>query len=203
MQLVLFLCEVKINAAADTLDPPRAPLAQYLSYAHDSGVSGNKNIEVAREAVHKRRELKKLLHELFGIGAALKINGELKTAEVCFVAHVVYLFDLAGLYKLGHLIDDGLGGRGIRYLVYLDYILLRKVTPSGAHLEASAPGVVDSFHLGAVVHYLAAGRKIGSRHGEKNIALWILKIFYCCATGLFKVKAAYLACHADGDAGIA
>lgn len=48
------------------------------------------------------------------------------TAEVCFVAHVVYLFDLAGLYKLGDLIDDSLGGRGIRYLVYLDYILLRE-----------------------------------------------------------------------------
>ena len=77
------------------------------------------------------------------------------------------------------------------------------MTPSGAHLEASAAGIVDSLHLGTVVNYLAPGRKIGSRHGEENIALRILKIFYRCAAGLFKVKAAYLACHADGYAGVA
>ena len=130
MQLVLFLCKVKIHAAADTFYAPCRPLAEYLPDAHYSRISSNEDIEVAREAVHKRGELKKLLHELFGIGAALKVNGKLQAAEVCFVAHIVYLFDPAGLYELGNLIDNRLGGRRIGDLVDLNDILFLKIAPS-------------------------------------------------------------------------
>ena len=173
MQLILFLGQVKIHTAADTFHAPCAPLAEYLPHAHDLGVAGDKDVEVAGEAVHKRGEPEQLLHELFGVGTALEIDGELKTAEVGLVSHIVYLTHLAGLNKLCDLVNDGFGRGGIGYLVNLDDVFLLDIAPAGSDLEAATAGVIDVLHLRTVVDYLTAGGEIGCRHGREQVALGV------------------------------
>ena len=51
-------------------------------------------------------ELEELLHELFGVDAALEVDGELQAGQVRLVAHVADLLDLAGLDELGDLVDE-------------------------------------------------------------------------------------------------
>ena len=112
---------------------------------------------------HSGVSRKSFLHDLLGICAALEVDGELQAAEVGLVAHVGHLTQLARLDEFGHLVDDGLDGRGIRDLIDLDDVFLRQVPPAGAHLHAAAAGAVDLGHLVTVVQDLAAGRKVRRR----------------------------------------
>ena len=158
----LFL-QVEEHAPADALHAPGDPLVEDLAHAHHARVAGDEDVEVAGEAVAQRREPEELLHDLLGICAALEVDGELQAAEVGLVAHVGHLTQLARLDEFGHLVDDGLDGRGIRDLVDLDDVFLRQVPPAGAHLHAAAAGAVDLGHLVTVVQDLAAGRKVRRR----------------------------------------
>ena len=91
------------------------------------------------------------MHDLLGVCAALEIDGELQAAEVGLVAHIGHFAQLARLDQLGHLVNHGLDGRGIRDLIDLDDVFLRQMPPAGAHLHAATAGAIDLGHLVAVV----------------------------------------------------
>ena len=146
----LFL-QVEEHAPADALHAPGDPLVENFAHAHHARIAGNEDVEVAGKAVAQRREPEELLHDLLGVRAALEVDGELQAAEVGLVAHVGHFAQLARLDELGHFIDNGLHGRGIRDLIDLDDVFLLQVPPAGAHLHAAATGAVDPGHLVPVV----------------------------------------------------
>lgn len=168
MELGALFLQVEEHAPADALHAPGDPLVEDLAHAHHARVAGNEDVEVAGKAVAQRREPEELLHDLLGVRAALEVDGELQTAEVGLVAHIGHLAQLARLDKLGHLVNDGLHGRGVRDLIDLNDVLLRQVPPAGTHLKAAAAGAVDLGHLVPVVQDLAAGRKVGAGSVESR-----------------------------------
>ena len=203
MQLLLLLAQVEEHAAADALDAPRRPLFEYLAHAHHAGIARDEDVEVAGECVLERRHAEELLHELVGVRSALEVYSQAQTAQVGLVAHVVYLAYLPRLYKLRDLVDDRFRGRGIRNFVYLYYVLFLDIAPARPHLEAAAPRAVDVLHLRAVVYDLAPGGEVRCRHGREQVMLRVAQPRDGRVADLGEVKAAYLACHAYGDAGIA
>ena len=71
MQALALALQIKIDAAADALRTPGRPLLQDTPDAQHHRRACNQNVEVAAEAVLQRRQFAELLHELFGIYAAL------------------------------------------------------------------------------------------------------------------------------------
>ena len=200
MELGALFLQVEEHAPADALHAPGDPLVENFAHAHHARIAGNEDVEVAGKAVAQRREPEELLHDLLGVRAALEVDGELQAAEVGLVAHVGHFAQLARLDELGHFIDNGLHGRGIRDLIDLDDVLLRQVPPAGAHLHAAATGAVDPGHLVPVVQNLAAGRKIRRRERREQVMVRVLEVGDRRAADLLEVEAADLAGHANGDA---
>ena len=200
MQLVLLFCKVKEDPAANTVHTPGGPLFQYLPYSHDLGIACHKDVEVAGKSLLQRSELKELLHQLVWVSPTFKVDCKLQTGQICLVPHIVYFFYLAGLDEFRHLVDYGLGGCGIGYLVYLDYILFWEIAPAGTYLKAAPSGTVDILHGTAVIDYLASGGKIRGRQSRQQIMLRIFQVFDCRLADLGEVKAADLAGHTHGYA---
>ena len=106
MQLVLLLVEVEEHAAANAFGAPRRPLIEQLGYAEHARHACNQHVEVAGEAVLQGSHLHQLGHQLFRVGAALEVNGDLQTGKIGLVAHIGNLAHLAVLDQLGDLVDD-------------------------------------------------------------------------------------------------
>ena len=202
VQLGLLFVQLEKDAPADALHAPRRPLVENLAHAHDARVARDEDVEVAGKAVAQRRELKELLHELFRVGTALEVDGKLQAAQIGLVAHVGDLAQLARLHQLRHLVDDGFHRGGVRDLVDLENVLLRQEPPAGSHFHAAAAGAVDALHLLAVVENLAPGREIGRGHGGQQIVLRVFEVRDRRFAHFGQIKAADLARHADGNAGI-
>ena len=200
MQLVLFLGKVKIHATPDALHTPGAPLVKDFPHAHDLRVACDKDVEVAGKRILQRCHLKELRHQLVRIHAALEIDGELQSAQVGLIAHIVDLSDLPALDELGDLVDHGLGSRGIRDLVDLNDVFLRNIPPLGTHAEAAAAGVVDALHLRAVKDDLTARGKVRRGERQEKIMPRIAQIVDCRLADLIEIKAADHARHTDGNA---
>ena len=202
MQLLALARQVVIHAAADALGPPGGPLAEYFAHAHYARVPLDKYIEVAGKGVHKRRQSEELRHQLFRLRAALEVDCELQAAQVRLVAHVGDFLHLAGLHQLRHLVHHGLGRGGIGQLIHLYDVRLRVVAPACPYAEAAAPGAVDLRHRRGVHYNLAACREIRRREGGHYVVLRVAHELDGSLAYLGEVEAAYLARHADGDAGV-
>ena len=171
VQLLLLAAEVEVDAPLHAVEPPGRPLCEYLAHAHDLRRARDEDVEVAGEGVHQRRGLEELCHELFRVGAALEVDGELQAAEVGLVAHVGDLLDLARLDQLRDLVHDGLGRGGVGYLVDLYDVLLGVIPPAGADLEAAAAGAVYLLHDAGLHDYLAARGEVRGGQGRHEVAL--------------------------------
>ena len=115
MELFLLLRYVKVYPPPDAFHAARRSIRpESHRTPHHARRAAEQNVEVAGKAVLQRRHAEELLHELFGVHAALEVDGELETVEVGLVAHVADLPELAGLDELGDLVDDRLDGRGVR-----------------------------------------------------------------------------------------
>ena len=202
VQFVLLPCQFMENPAPDAFRTPCNPFLQNLLHAHDTGISGNEDVEVAGEGILQGRRTKELLHQLFRIRTALEVNREAQAVQVRLVAHVIDLADLPRLDQLGHLVQDGLAGRRIGNLGDLDQILLLQIAPAGTDGNTPPPGTVDRLHSGTVIENLAAGRKIRGRHQTQQIRLAVAQQGDGCRADLIQVEAADLTCHADRNAGV-
>ena len=200
MQLVLLLVQVKEHAAAHAFRAPSCPLVQQLAYAEHARHTADQHIEIAGKAVHQRRHLHQLRHQLVRIRASLEVDRNLEAGKVGLVSHVCDLAHLAGLNQLGDLVDDRFDRGRVRDLGDLDQVFLFVIRPFGAHLERAAAGLVDRAHLGLIVDQLAAGRKVRRWHGRNQIMLRVFDIFDRRAAHLAEVEAAEIGCHADRNA---
>ena len=203
MEPFLFALELKKRPAANSLSPPCDPLLQQFPHAHDAGHTGNQNIEVAGKAVLQRRQAEKLQHELFGIDAALDVNGQLETGKVGLVTHIVDLLDLAGVDQLGYLVDDGLGGDGIRNLIDFNQIAVLHILPAGADLERATPRLIDGAHLGGIIDDLAPCGEVRRWQSLQQIAAGVADKCLRCLTNLPQIEAADIAGHSGGNSGVA
>ena len=164
VQTLGLFAQVKVNAATRGLNTPFDPLVQDLAHAHNTGIAVDEHVEVARERILQRGRAIELGHELVGVDAALKVDGDAQTRKVCLVADVGDLLDLAFLGELDDAFDDDIGLGGVGDLVDLDDALFGNPAPAGANLEAAKAGLDDLFHLLAAVDNLAAGREVGHGH---------------------------------------
>ena len=71
VQLLFFLLKLVVHAATDTFRAPSRPLLKNFRNAHHARAAADEDVEVAGEAVLKRCEPEELLHQLFGVDAAL------------------------------------------------------------------------------------------------------------------------------------
>ena len=173
---------------------------QDLAHAHNTGIAVDEHVEVARERILKRGQAIELGHELVGVDAALKVDGDAQAREVGFVADIGDLLDLALLGELDDALDDDIGLGGVGDLVDLDDALFGNPTPAGADLEAAQAGLNNLLHLLAVVDDLAAGREVGHGHVLEQVAVGILQVVHRCGTDLVEVEAADVGRHSDADA---
>ena len=173
MQLVLLLVEVKEHTAANAFGAPRRPLIEQLGYAEYARHACDQHVEVAGEAVLQGSHLHQLGHQLFRVGAALEVDGDLQTGKVGLVAHIGNLAHLAVLDQLGDLVDDGLDGGRVRNLRDLDQVVPLVVRPFCTHLERAASGAVDGTHFRFIVDEVAAGGNIRRGQRGKDVVLGI------------------------------
>lgn len=75
MQLILGFFQVEIDPALNALGSEGHPFLKYFSDAHNSGRSGNENVEIAGKCILERGQLKELLHKLVGIYSPFEIDG--------------------------------------------------------------------------------------------------------------------------------
>ena len=139
VQALELFTQVKVNAATRGLNTPLDPFVQDLAHAHNAGVAVDQHVEVARERILQRGRAIELGHELVGVDAALKIDGDTQTREVGLVTDVGDLFDLALFGELDDALDDDIGLGGVGDLVDLDDALFGNPAPAGADLEAAKP----------------------------------------------------------------
>ena len=174
MQPVALFLEIEVDAPTDALRAPRRPLLEDLPHAQHARLARNQDVEIAAEAVLKRRRLEELLHELFRLDAALEVDGQLEAVQVGLVAHIGDLTNFASLDELRDLVHDDLRRGRIRDLIDLDHIAFLDVAPSGADAEGTPARVVDLQHLRRVVKYLTAGREIRRRERVQQLRVRIL-----------------------------
>ena len=191
-----------VDPAADTLGAPGDPLVQDLAHAHDTGIAGDEDVEVAREGVLQRGRFEELLHEAVGVRAALQVDGQAKAGEVRLVPHVVDLADLPRLDELGHLVQDRLAGGGVGDLGDLDHVLLLEVAPAGPDLDAAPAGAVHRLQRGAVIDHLGPRREVRRGDQAQQVRVPVAEDRDRGVADLVEVEAADLARHADGDAGV-
>ena len=173
---------------------------QNLAHAHNARVTIDQHVEVARERILQRGRAIELGHELVGVDAALKVDGDAQTRKVGLIADVGDLLDLALLGELDDALDDDIGLGGVGNLVHLDDALFGNPAPAGANLEAAKAGLDDLLHLLATVDNLAAGREVGHGHVLEQVAVGILQVVHGGSTDLVEVEAADVGCHGDADA---
>ena len=197
----LFLAvQVVVGAAAHALNAERRPLLQNLPHAHDPGLTGHQNVEVAAEAVLQRGGLEQFCHQLVGIHAALEVQRQLQTVQVGLVAHIADLLDLAGLDQFRDLVHDGLHRGGGRDLGNLDHIFAGHCIVAGAHLYAAAAVLVNFTHLRFIIHDLAAAHKVRGGHGGADIMVLVLHQRHGGGAQLCQIERADVAGHAHRDA---
>ena len=173
---------------------------QDLAHAHNTGIAVDEYVEVARERILQRGRAVELGHELVGVDAALKVDGNAQAREVGFVADVSNLLDLALFGELDDALDDDVGLGGVGDLVDLDDALFGNPAPAGADLEAAKAGLDDLLHLLAAVDNLAAGREVGHGHVLEQVAVGVLQVVHCGGADLVEVEAADVGRHGDADA---
>ena len=200
MQALGLFAQVKVNAATRGLNTPLDPLVQNLAHAHNTGIAVDEHVEVARERILQRGRAIELGHELVGVDAALKVDGDAQTRKVGLVADVGDLLDLALLGELDDALDDDIGLSGVGDLVDLDDALFGNPAPAGADLEAAKAGLDDLFHLLAAVDNLAAGREVGHGHVLEQVAVGILQVVHRGGADLVEVETTDVRRHGDADA---
>ena len=200
VQALGLFAQVKVNAATRGRNTPLDPLVQNLAHAHNTGIAVDEHVEVARERILQRGRAIELGHELVGVDAALKVDGDAQTRKVGLVADVGDLLDLALLGELDDAFDDDIGLGGVGDLVHLDDALFGNPAPAGANLEAAKTGLDDLLHLLAAVDNLAAGREIGHGHVLEQVAVGVLQVVHRGGADLVEVEAADIGRHSDADA---
>ena len=200
VQALFLAVQVVVGAAAHALNAERRPLLQNLPHAHDPGLTGHQNVEVAAEAVLQRGGLEQFCHQLVGIHAALEVQRQLQTVQVGLVAHIADLLDLAGLDQFRDLVHDGLHRGGGRDLGDLDHIFAGHCIVAGAHLYAAAAVLVNFTHLRFIIHDLAAAHKVRGGHGGADIVVLVLHQRHGGGTQLRQIEGADVAGHAHRDA---
>ncbi len=200
VQTLGLFAQVKVNAATRGLNTPLDPLVQDLAHAHNAGIAVDQHVKVARERILQRGRAIELGHELVGVDAALKVDGDAQTREVGLVADVGNLLDLALFGELDDALDDDIGFGGVGDLVDLDDALFGNPAPAGADLEAAKAGLDYLFHLLAAVDNFAAGREVGHGHVFEQVAVGILQVMHCGGTDLVEVETADIGRHGDADA---
>ena len=200
MQALGLFAQVKVNAATRGLNTPLDPLVQNLAHAHNAGIAVDEHVEVARERILQRGRAIELGHELVGVDAALKVDGDAQAREVGFVADVSDLLDLALFGELNDALDNDIGLGGVGDLVDLDDALFGNPAPTGADLEAAKAGLDNLFHLLAAVDNLAAGREVGHGHIFEQVAVGILQVVHGGSADLVEVETADVGRHGDADA---
>ena len=197
----LFLAvQIIVGAAAHALNAEGRPLLQNLPHAHDPGLTGHQNVEVAAEAVLQRGGLEQLCHQLVGIHAALEIQRQLQAVQVGLIAHIADLLDLAGLDQLCDLVHDGFHRGGGRDLGDLDHIFARHCIVAGAHLYAAAAVLVNFTHLRFIIQNLAAAHKVRGGHGGADIVVLVLHQRHGGGAQLCQIEGTDIAGHAHRDA---
>ena len=197
----LFLAvQVVVGAAAHALDTEGRPLLQNFPHAHDPGLAGHQNVEVAAEAVLQRGGLEQFCHQLVGIHAAFEIQRQLQAVQVSLIAHIADLLDLAGLDQLRDLVHDGLHRSGGRDLGNLDHIFAGHCVVAGTHLYAAAAVLVNFTHLRFIVQDLAAAHKVRGGHGGADIVVLVLHQRHGGGAQLCQIEGADVAGHAHRDA---
>ena len=200
VQALGLFAQVKVNAATRGLNTPLDPLVQNLAHAHNAGIAVDQHVKVARERILQRGRAIELGHELVGVDAALKVDGDAQAREVGFVADVSDLLDLALLRELDDALDDDIGLGGVGDLVDLDDALFGNPAPAGADLEAAQAGLDNLFHLLAAVDDLAAGREVGHGHVLEQVAVRVLQVVHGGGADLVEVETADVGRHGDADA---
>ena len=202
MQLFLFALQIEIDAPADAFPAEGGPFLQQLPNAQHPGRAGDENIEIAAEAILQRRHAEKLLHQLFGIGAPLAVDGELEAAEVGLIPHIADLADLPELDEIHDLIHNGFHcGRG-RNFGNFEAVVGFIVMIAAAYPHAAPAGGIDFIQLGFIVQQDAAAGEIGSDEGIGDIVLRVAYQRRRRFADLGQIEGADIAGHADGDTGI-
>ena len=200
VQALGLFAQVKVNAATRGLNTPLDPLVQNLAHAHNTGIAVDEHVEVARERILQRGRAIELGHELVGVDAALKVDGDTQTREVGLIADIGDLLDLALFGELDDAFDDDIGLGGVGDLVDLDDALFGNPAPAGADLEAAKAGLDNLFHLLAAVDNFAAGREVGHGHVLEQVAVGILQVVHGGGADLVEVETADVGRHGDADA---
>ena len=199
MQPFLLPRQFIMNPSSDRFDAPGGPLLQDLPNPHDSGHTGNENVEIAGKSIHQRSHAEEFLHQPVRIGATLQVDGQFQTAEIRLIPHVRDLLQLACLHQLGNLVHDRLRGRGIGNFPDLDDIVCLIIGPLGSDSKTAPSRPVDLLHLVALVDQFAAGGEVRRRKKIQQIAVRILQIGDLCLADFSQVEAAKVAGHANGN----
>ena len=188
------------SCALDAVGAPGGPLVKNFADAKHLGHARDEDVEVAAEAVFQRGGLEELGHQLFGVHAALEVEGELEAVQVGLIPHVGDLLDLSGFDQLCHLVHDDFRGGGVGNFRDFNEIAVLDVAPFCPEPEASTACGIDFPCGGLVKQQLRAGGEIRAGQGFQNV---MVRIFHQGDGGvadLPEVKGANIAGHTNGNA---
>ena len=174
MQFLRLFLDGKLEASPDTLRPPGNPLIQNVPNSKHLRHPIDKDIEVARLAVHQGRQLEEPIHNPIRVGAAFQVDSQFQAIQVGFVPNVRNFLDFPCLDQLYSLFNDSLDGCGIGNLENFDEILLLAVPPLGPDLERASACVINLRHGGGIIEKLTAGGQVRGWQGCHNIVVLIL-----------------------------
>ena len=174
MQLCFLLLDLIEQAALNAIRTPGSPFLQDLAHTHNSGHTGNENIEIAGKGILQRGQPEQFLHQFVRFHAPLQVDGQLQTAQVGLITHIGNFLDLAGFDQLRHLVHNDFAGGGIGDLRNLNEVTFLHIVPFGPEFKAATAIVIDLTGGGLVKQKLGAGGEIGTGQSLQNIVLGIL-----------------------------
>ena len=199
MQAVLRFYKLEMSAVLHALGSERDPLQQNIRYAHRHRRTFDQNVKVAGEGIFQRGLLKQELRHLFGIGAAFQIYGDLQAGFIGLIADIVDLFQLACLYVLDHLIDDGFARGGGRDLGDIDAVVRFIVGVFATDTYRTATGIIHLAQFICFVYHISAAAEIRPFQRFRNVKIGVFDEFNGGFAYLFQIKRADVACHTHGD----
>ena len=199
MKFVFLLIHLKDDFSLLAGTSPYDPLGKELSYAHDSRIAVDQDIEVTREDIFQLRETEKLCHQGIKIRASLTFDTDLQTVKVRLITDIVDLFDLTGLDQFGDLVDNSLSRSRIRDLGHFDQVifLIGKILRTDA--DRSFSRFIDRTHRGLIVKDNASAREIRRGHDLQDIRSRILHVGDRRFTDFLDVEGADVRSHTGRD----
>ena len=169
MELFLFLVQIKIGAAADTLDTESGPFLQNFTDPHHLWKTGNENIEITGKGVLQRGKAEQALHESVRFHTPFQVNGNFEPLQTGFVTDIANFLQFPLLDQLDDFFDDSFNGGCGRNLGDINAVGGFVVSVPGTDADTPPPGTVNGVQRGGIADDLAASGKIRSKKSGRNL----------------------------------